>query len=504
MDNVSPIRKLDLPDGASQPSGSEDGQICSIEAEQALLGAILTNNNVFAPVSEVISTEHFHEPVHRELYSLIAGKISNHSIADPVTLNNAVENIPGLAALGGVEYLVRLASAAVSVHASKDYAREIYDLARRRELTALGMELVDRARRIDPGLSVTDIIHNAETDLYKLCETGQRGIGFQSFLKSINEAISIAKTAASRRSGLAGMPTGLIDLDYRLGGLHPSDLVIVAGRPSMGKTALATNIAFNVARNFNKRGISDDANSAEGGNVGFFSLEMSSAQLAARILSESSRITTSQLRRSQLNAADFKRYAQAAAELQSVPLYIDDTPALTISQIATRARRLKAQHDLHLLVVDYLQLVRATTEKDNRVNEVSEVSRGLKAIAKDLDIPVIAVSQLSRSVENRDDKRPQLSDLRESGSIEQDADVVMFVYREAYYLERKKPDETDSKELQKWTEKMDAVGRTAEIIISKQRHGPIGTVELMFDGKYTLFSNKAQHGYSDPGSEAFR
>ncbi len=501
MDNVTQIRDVGAQPEFTPASEPAQSPLCNIEAEQAILGAILSNNDVYSPVSEVIGAEHFFDPVHAGLFELLSERMNRNSRVSPVTLKTFVENVRGLDELGGAEYLFKLAESAISVHASRDYAKEVYDLARRRELVALGKEISDKATKVDARRTVSDLIHESEVQLYRLSETGQRGTGFQTFLKATTSAVELASLAAQRKSGLAGLPTGLIDLDKKLGGLHPSDLVIVAGRPSMGKTALATNIAFHVAKDHRK----GNAGGSEGGYVGFFSLEMSSAQLAARILAENSQITTSELRRSQLNKSDFERYVLAARDLQSVPLFIDDTPALTIAQIATRARRMKEMHDLHLLVVDYLQLVRPTSDRDSRVNEVSEISRGLKAIAKDLDIPVIAVSQLSRQVENRDDRRPQLADLRDSGSIEQDADVVMFVFRQEYYQERAKPDEDDGAKVEKWRKKMDEVSGVAEIIIGKQRHGPIGTVELSFNSSFTLFGNKPKPGFKDPGavSEAF-
>ena len=502
MENVTPIRSSDSAARLAPVPDTKSRQPCNIEAEQALLGAILVNNDVYAPVTEIIEGSHFFDPVHRSIFELLAERISRNSIATPVSLKAFEEGIPGLSELGGAEYLFKLADSAVSIHASKDFAREIYDLARRRNLIALGMNLTDQARTVDAKVPVDDIIEQSEKQLYELNESGRLRTGFQTFLESTKSAVEDAKNAASRHSKLAGLSTGLTDLDHRLGGLNRSDLIIVAGRPSMGKTALATNIAFNVAKNFNKFGRTGDADTADGGHVGMFSLEMSASQLAARILSVSSNITTSQLRRGQLSRDDFFRYAEAARQLQSLPLFIDDTPALTIAQLATRARRLKETHDLHLLVVDYLQLVRPTSERNSVVHEVSEISRGLKAIAKHLDIPVIAVSQLSRQVEQRDDKRPQLADLRDSGSIEQDADVVMFVFRQAYYDERKKPEESEDAAMHEWRVKMEEISRKAEVIIGKQRHGPIGTVELSFDAQFTLFGNKAEEGYADPGASS--
>ena len=498
MENVTPIRTGQMPTWLESVTDASGQQPCNIEAEQAILGAILSNNDVFSIVSEVLRSEHFFDPLHRSIFELLNDRITRNSYATPVSLKAFSGSIQGLSEVGGINYLFKLADSAISIHACKDYAREVYDLSRRRELITIGQEMIDKAKVADAKLTVGDLIEDSEQQLYNLSETGRRSQSFQSFLKATTSAVELAKLAASRHSGLAGLSTGLIDLDQKLGGLHPSDLLIVAGRPSMGKTALATNIALRVAKNYNKYGHTGDETSAEGGHVGFFSLEMSADQLATRVLAEACRITSSELRRGQLQKSDFHRFVQAARDFQNLPLFIDDTPALTIAQLSTRARRLKETHDLHLIVVDYLQLVRPTSERNSVVHEVSEISRGLKALAKNLNIPVIAVSQLSRQVEQREDKRPQLADLRDSGSIEQDADVVMFVFRQAYYLERKKPDESKPAEMTEWRAKMDEISRNAEIIIAKQRHGPIGTVELTFDAKFTQFGNKAQPGYSDP------
>ena len=339
---------------------------------------------------------------------------------------------------------------------------------------------------------ITDALpHNVEAEqaLYALAEQGQTDSGFQSFLKAVTDAVNVANAAYQREGGLAGLSMGLTDMDKMLGGLHPSDLLILAGRPSMGKTALATNIAFNIAKAYQK-GIRPDGTegTVNGGVVGFYSLEMSAEQLAARILSEASEVPSHQIRRGDLTEAEFRRFVEAAKQLEACPLYIDDTPALPISQLAARARRLKRTHGLDVLFIDYLQLVRPATAKDSRVNEVSEITQGLKAIAKELEIPVIALSQLSRQVENRDDKRPQLSDLRESGSIEQDADVVMFVYREEYYLHRAEPEIGTEKHM-KWQESCERARNVGECIISKARHGPIGAIRMHFDGQYTRFSD---------------
>ena len=465
----------------------------NIEAEQQLLGAILTNNDVYDRISALVKAEHFFEPLHGRIFEVAAARIQKNALASPVTLKAFLEDDEGLKALGGAAYLARLAGAAISAYVARDYAQMIHDLAVRRELMALGRDITARAARMEVDSEPQDQIVEAEQRLYQLGEKGHASRGFQSFLKAVTDAVSVAAAAYQRDGGLAGLSTGLIDLDRKLGGLHRSDLLILAGRPSMGKTALATNIAFNVARAYRRGSLPDGREGAvNGGVVGFFSLEMSAEQLAARILSEASEVPSDQIRRGDLTEAEFRRFVDAAKELESCPLYIDDTPALPISQLAARARRLKRTHGLDVLIVDYLQLVRASGRSENRVNEVSEITQGLKAIAKELDIPVVALSQLSRQVESREDKRPQLSDLRESGSIEQDADVVMFVFREEYYREREKPGDHDLEAMAKWQEIMGRVHGKAEVIVGKQRHGPIGPVELSFEGRFTRFGNLAR------------
>ena len=401
-----------------------------------------------------------------------------------------LEDDAGLAELGGPAYLMRLAGAAISSFAVRDYAEMIYDLAIRRELIEVGNDIAAKAARVDVQSEPKEQIVEAEQKLYALAEQGQTEQGFQSFLTAVTDAVKVANAAYQREGGLAGVSTGLIDMDKKLGGLHRSDLLILAGRPSMGKTSLATNIAFNIARAY-KKGIttSGEEGAVDGGVVGFFSLEMSAEQLASRILSEVAKIPSNQIRRGDFTEGEFRRIVDAAKELEAAPLFIDDTPALPISQLAARARRLKRTHGLDALFVDYLQLVRGTGRSENRVNEISEITMGLKAIAKELDIPVVALSQLSRQVENREDKRPQLSDLRESGSIEQDADVVMFVFREEYYKEREKPGDHELDKMAIWQEEMERLHGKAEVVIGKQRHGPIGTVELSFEGQFTRFGN---------------
>ena len=462
----------------------------SIEAEQQLLGAILTNNDLFDRVAQILRAEHFYDPVHARIFETAAARIAKNNLASPVTLKAFLEDDAGLAELGGPAYLMRLAGAAISSFAVRDYAEMINDLAIRRELIDVGNEIAAKAARVEVQSEPKEQIVEAEQKLYALAEQGQTEQGFQSFLTAVTDAVKVANAAYQREGGLAGVSTGLIDMDKKLGGLHRSDLLILAGRPSMGKTSLATNVAFNIARAY-KKGItsSGDEGAVDGGVVGFFSLEMSAEQLASRILSEVAEIPSNQIRRGDFTEGEFRRIVDAAKELEAAPLFIDDTPALPISQLAARARRLKRTHGLDALFVDYLQLVRGTGRSENRVNEISEITMGLKAIAKELDIPVVALSQLSRQVENREDKRPQLSDLRESGSIEQDADVVMFVFREEYYKEREKPGDHELDKMAIWQEEMERLHGKAEVVIGKQRHGPIGTVELSFEGQFTRFGN---------------
>ncbi len=476
---------------AEQPTAQDTGALPhNIEAEQQLLGAILTNNDIYDRVASIIGPQHFYEPVHTRIYEVAQARISKNALASPVTLKAFLEDDAGLKELGGPAYLARLAGAAISSFAARDYAQMIYDFAIRRELMALGRDITDKTGRVEVSSEPKEQIVEAEQALYKLGEQGQSESGFQSFLRAVTDAVEVANAAYQRDGGLSGLSTGLTDMDKKLGGLHRSDLLILAGRPSMGKTSLATNIAFNIAKSYKRGQLKDGSEGAvNGGVVGFFSLEMSAEQLAARILSEASEVPSEQIRRGDMTEGEFRRFVDAAKALEACPLFIDDTPALAISQLAARARRLKRTHGLDVLIVDYLQLVRPATAKDSRVNEVSEITQGLKAIAKELDIPVVALSQLSRQVENREDKRPQLSDLRESGSIEQDADVVMFVFREEYYKEREKPGDHELDKMAAWQTEMEALHGRAEVIIGKQRHGPIGTVELSFEGRFTRFGN---------------
>ena len=474
----------------------------SIEAEQQLLGAILTNNDIFDRIASIISPKHFYDPVHARIFETAASRIAKNNLASPVTLKAFLEDDEGLKELGGPAYLARLAGAAISAFAARDYAQMIYDFSVRRELIQVGRDIAAKAASVDIDSEPREQIVEAEQELYRLAEQGTTESGFQSFLKAVTDAVNVANAAYQREGGLAGVATDLVDMDRMLGGLHKSDLLILAGRPSMGKTSLATNIAYNVAKAYKKGKLADGSEGAvDGGVVGFFSLEMSAEQLAGRILAEASEISSHKIRQGDMDEDEFRRFVDAAKSLEACPLFIDDTAAIPISQLAARARRLKRTHGLDLLIVDYLQLVRGTSE--NRVQEIGEISMGLKAIAKELQIPVIALSQLSRQVESREDKRPQLSDLRESGSIEQDADVVMFVYRGEYYKEREKPADHELDKVAVWQEEMDRLHGKAEVIIGKQRHGPIGTVELSFEAQFTRFGNLVKPWQQDSGSSKF-
>ena len=478
----------------------------NIEAEQALLGALLLNNDIFDRISAILEPHHFYDPVHGRIFQTAAQRIQKNALASPVTLKPFLAEDEGLAELGGADYLARLAGAAISVVAAKDYAQMVRDMAMRRDLIRIGEEIQVRAGDFSEDKEPPEQITAAEQSLYNLAEKGKYEGGFVSFARAAEDAANMVNAAFQRGGGLAGISCGLSELDYKLGGLRPSDLLILAGRPSMGKTALATNIAFNIARKYRRGEKPDGTEGAiDGGAVGFFSLEMSSEQLANRILASEARIKSHELLSGNLSGDDFKRFLEVARDLERTPLYIDDTPALSIAQLAARARRLKRQYGLDVLVIDYLQLVRPASSRDQgRVNEVSEISQGLKAIAKELDIPVIALSQLSRKVEDREDKRPQLADLRESGSIEQDADVVMFVFRESYYHDRAKPPEDDEK-FPEWQTRAEKLHGRAEVIIGKQRHGPIGTVDLHFEDSFTKFSDpvRERSGYFGNDADAF-
>ena len=468
----------------------------NIEAEQSLLGAILVNNDAFYRVSDFLEPKHYFEPIHQTIYETAGSLIRMGKVATPVTLKTFV---PAETDIGGMtvgQYLARLAAEATTIINALDYGRTIYELALRRDLIRIGEDMVNVAFDAPVDFAPRAQIEDAERRLYELAESGRYDGGFQGFAQAMKVALDMAANAYQRDGKLSGTATGLRDLDAKMGGLQRSDLIIVAGRPGMGKTALATNIAYNVAKAYESQVQADGTMKAvNGGVVGFFSCEMSAEQLATRILAEQTGISSSLIRRGGITQNEFDKIRDYTIELQHLPLYVDETGGLSISQLTARARRLKRQKGLDLIVVDYIQLLQGSGKRgnDNRVQEVTEITTSLKALAKELNIPVIALSQLSRQVESRDDKHPQLSDLRESGSIEQDADVVMFVYREEYYLQNKEP-KPGTEEHAKWLLEMDNAHGRAEVIIAKQRHGPTGTVPLQFEGQFTRFSNLADDG----------
>jgi replicative DNA helicase len=465
----------------------------NIEAEQALLGAILVNNEALYRVSDFLEARHFFEPVHQKIYDISSQLVRAGKVASPVTLKTF---LPADADIGGLtlsQYLARLAAEATTVINAQDYGRTIYDLSVRRSLIVIGEDLVNDAYEAPVDFAPAKQIEEAERKLYEVAESGRYEGGFQAFSQAITTAVDMAAKAYQRDGKLSGIATGLRKLDYKMGGLQPSDLIIVAGRPGMGKTALATNIAYNIAKAWQGEVRPDGhITTVNGGIVGFFSLEMSAEQLATRILAERTGIPSSTIRRGGITEQDFEVIREVTLELQAIKFFVDETGGISIAQLAARARRLKRQRGLDLLVIDYIQLLSGSSKRgqDNRVQEITEITTKLKALAKELNIPIIALSQLSRQVESRDDKRPQLSDLRESGSIEQDADVVLFVYREEYYLANKEP-RPGTEEHIKWQAEMERVLGKAEVIIGKQRHGPTGMVELQFDGSVTRFSDLA-------------
>ncbi|PJK29630.1 replicative DNA helicase [Minwuia thermotolerans] len=469
----------------------------NLEAEQQLLGALLYNNDAAARVLDFLKPEHFFQPLHGRIYESILTLIERGELANPVTLKTRFEQDAAIRELGGPGYLVDLTARAVNVIRAEEYARILYDLFLRREIILLSEEMAERGRTADLTDAASQQIEDAESRLYTLAEAGEVKNDFRSFKIAVAESLDRIEAAYKREGQLVGVTTGLREMDQRLGGLHRTDLLILAGRPGMGKSALAMTIALNATRAY--RPIYNDAGDivdAEGAVVGVFSLEMSREQLATRIVSEQTRISSSDLRTGRIDKnAYLNTVVPATQELMDLPLFIDDTPALSIAQLRSRARRLKRQHGLGLIIIDYIQLMRPSGQKrvENRVQELTEITQGLKAVAKELNVPVLALSQLSRQVEQREDKRPQLSDLRESGSIEQDADVVMFVYREAYYAQKDKPDEENFAEMEQWQQKMAQIYNRAEIIIGKQRHGPTGTMEVFFEPEFTIFRNLDTH-----------
>src|ERR1700747_267440 len=469
----------------------------NIEAEQSLLGAILVNNDAFYRVSDFLEPKHFFETLHQKIYETAGSLIRMGKVATPVTLKTFFPADADILGMTLSQYLARLAAEATTIINAQDYGRTIYDLSLRRDLIGIGEEMVNVAYDAPVDFLPRAQIEDAERRLYELAESCRYDGGFQKFSQALTIAVDMAAKAFQRDGKLSGIATGLRDLDTKMGGLQPSDLIIVAGRPGMGKTSLATNIAYNIARAYVPELQADGTTKAlNGGSVGFFSCEMSGEQLATRILAERSGIPSSHIRRGGISELDFEKIRECSIELQSLPFYVDKTGGLSIAQLMARARRLKRQKGLDLIVIDYIQLLTGSGKRgnDNRVQEVTEITTSLKALAKELNVPVIALSQLSRQVENRDDKRPQLSDLRESGSIEQDADVVMFVFREKYYLKNKEP-RAGTEEHFKWQSEMDAVHGKAEVIIGKQRHGPTGTIQLQFKAAVTRFSNLAREDH---------
>ncbi len=475
------------------------------EAEQLVLGMLLVSNEDYLKIGDYLTAEHFYDPVHAKIFTAIISYIDRGLQASPVTLKSHFEQDESLKEYGGAVYLAQVAGLASGILNIRDFAREVYELALRRKLISIGTDVVNEAHAPDVDLSAQDLIEGAEEQLYNLANTGEGERIFQPLKSSLAEAIERAHKAQSQDS-ISGVPTGFVDLDRLLGGMQDSDLLILAARPSMGKTALAVNIALHGAQAFARQFAQGKDNAAAKGeefldtqpkSVGLFSLEMSAEQVAARMLSMETGIGSNDIRRGRLDnkRGDYEKLIEANKALYNLPFFIDDTPALSIAALRTRARRLKRKHHLGLIVIDYLQLMRGSkTTGDNRVQEVSEITQGLKAIAKELNIPVLALSQLSRQVETRDDKRPQLSDLRESGSIEQDADVVMFIFREAYYVERRKPAE-GSEKFDQWVQDMEKVNNLAEVMIAKHRNGPIANVTLFFDKMTTRFKDyDAEHG----------
>ena len=448
----------------------------NIEAEQSVIGSILLTNEIFDEVNTILSSKNFYDPMHQKIFSAIENLIFKGMLANPITLKNYFENEKD--DINVPDYLVKITKFSSSARQAIEYSKIIYDMYVRRELIKISENTIDVAKLNDLNISGQSIIENSEKLLFDLAEKGSFNSSIIKFDDAVKLTIEMASNAYKNEEGIVGVPTGLRDLDDRLGGLHQSDLIIIAGRPSMGKTALATNIAFNAASKLQEN--------KKKSTVAFFSLEMSSEQLSTRILAEQSRIKSNDIRRGKISDEQFDKFIETSKNISELPLYIDETPAISIAALSNRARRIKRIYGLDLIVVDYIQLMRAVNTKDGRVQEISEITQGLKALAKELAVPVVALSQLSRAVEQRDDKKPQLSDLRESGSIEQDADVVMFVYREAYYLERKEP-RPATVEHAEWQAKMNEVSNLAEIIIGKQRHGPTGNVLLEFEAMFTKF-----------------
>ena len=450
----------------------------NIEAEQSVIGSVLLSNEIFDDINVLIRSKNFYDPMHQKIFSAIEKLIYSGMLANPITLKNYFENEKD--ELNVPDYLVKITKFSTSSRQAIEYSKLIYDLFVKRELIKISENIIDTAKLNDLDHDGQSIIENFEKSLFDLAEKGSFSSSIVKFDEAMKMTIEMASSAYKNEEGIVGVPSGLTDLDDRLGGMHKSDLLIIAGRPSMGKTALATNIAFNAAKKIQ--------NDGRKSSIAFFSLEMSSEQLSTRILAEQSRIKSNDIRRGRISEEQFDKFIETSKDISELPLYIDETPAISIAALSNRARRIKRLYGLDMVVVDYIQLMKAANFKEGRVQEISEITQGLKALAKELSVPVLALSQLSRAVEQRDDKKPQLSDLRESGSIEQDADVVMFVYREAYYLERKEP-RPATVEHAEWQAKMSEVSNLAEIMISKQRHGPTGNIMLEFEAMFTKFKD---------------
>ena len=467
-------------------------------AEMALLGALLANNKAYERISEFLSPEHFVDPVHGRIYQAIVRRVEAGQLADAVTLKAEFEHSGLLDEVGGTKYFAELLTSMVGIINAGEYGRAVHDAWLRRQLIDIGEVVVNNAFGAEAELDGRQQIELAESALFRLATQGGNDGGFVTFERALTDAILGAERAFRRAGHVSGLSTGLRDLDKKTGGLHPSDLMILAGRPGMGKTALATKIAFGAAHALVREARAEDPNALAKGSVAVFSLEMSAEQLATRLLAEEARVSGDRIRRGEIGQRDFDRFVQVSREIAGLPLHIDDTPAITLSALRTRCRRLKRTKGLSLVVIDYLQLMRPSvgTKPESRVLEISQITQGLKAIAKELEVPVLALSQLSRAVESREDKRPQLSDLRESGTIEQDADMVLFVYRDEYYLQQRAPKQMafDSEDkfqsaLDKWQRDMELVHNKAEILIEKQRHGPTGKIDVLFEGEYTRFAD---------------
>ena len=478
----------------------------NLQAEQALLGALLANNKAYERISDFLLPDHFADPIHGRIYTSIARRVEAGQLADAVMLKAEFEHSGVLEEVGGTAYLAQLLGAMVGIINAGEYGRAVFDAWMRRQLIDIGEVVVNNAFGAEPELDGEKQVEVAEQALFDLATKGGADRGFMTFKDALTHAINTAELAFHRSGGVSGLSTGLRDLDRRTGGLHPSDLLILGGRPGMGKSALAIKIAYGAAKSMLEEGRAVDPNGLPKAAVAVFSLEMSAEQLATRLLSEESRISSDRIRRGEIGQKDFDRFVQVSREISTLPLMIDDTPAITLSAMRTRCRRLKRTKGLALIVVDYLQLMRpaAGTRQENRVQEISQITQGLKALAKELNVPVLALSQLSRQVENREDKRPQLADLRESGSIEQDADVVMFIYRDEYYLQQRIPkqiafdnDEKFNGALEKWQRDMEQVHNKAELLIEKQRHGPTGKIDLIFEGEFTRFTDIELHHAAD-------